>query len=135
MRNEQSYKEARLALRKIVWRALFEDRLQAYWRSTKDTTSGSTGGSSTPEDHRPTGRLGRLSDSAYTSWDAFTSAVQRKIGSACPNGVSPNNLTLGGRVEVFHVLRCIVGPVIESLLLLDRLVWLREELQVSSVSL
>ena len=132
MRNEQSYKEARLALRKIVWRALLEDRLQAHWRSPQDTTSGSTSGSRTPEDDRPTGRLGRLSDSAYATWDAFASAAQRKMGSTCPESMLLNNPVLGGRVEVFHVLRCIVGPVVESLILLDRLVWLREELQVSS---
>ena len=38
------------------------------------------------------------------------------------------------RLEVFHVLRCMAGPAIESLLLLDRYIWLREGLDHDNIS-
>lgn len=33
------------------------------------------------------------------------------------------------RLEVLHALRCILGPLVESIILLDRLAWIREELE------
>ena len=32
------------------------------------------------------------------------------------------------RLAVLHTLRCLLGPLVESMILLDRLVWIREEL-------
>ena len=32
-------------------------------------------------------------------------------------------------LEVLHVLRCLLGPLVESLIVLDRLSWLREMLE------
>jgi len=36
------------------------------------------------------------------------------------------------RLEVLHVLRCLLGPVVESLIVLDRLAWVREALSEMS---
>ena len=32
------------------------------------------------------------------------------------------------RLEVLHTLRCLLGPLVEGMILLDRLIWVREEL-------
>lgn len=36
------------------------------------------------------------------------------------------------RLEVLHILRCLLGPLVESMILLDRLLWVREELQAQT---
>jgi hypothetical protein len=41
---------------------------------------------------------------------------------------------LESALSVLHVLRCIMGPLIETLILLDRYEWIREELNGSGVS-
>ena len=74
------------------------------------------------------GRLGRLNDTAYKDWATFLLAAEKKLGLNL--GDMELDSRMESRLEVFHFLRCILGPVIESFLLLDRKVWMRRELQV-----
>lgn len=72
--------------------------------------------------------LGRLPDSAYTEWETFLAAASRKleIDLSAP-ATDTRDLLLERRLGVLHVLRCLIGPLIESLIILDRVQWLKEE--------
>ncbi|TFK40707.1 methyltransferase domain-containing protein [Crucibulum laeve] len=74
-------------------------------------------------------RLGRLRDGAYTDWEVFLKIAGGKMDV---DFFSEDRLekdgTLERRLEVLHTLRCLLGPAVESLILLDRVRWLREEL-------
>lgn len=109
----------------------------------------------TPENRR----LGKLNDTSYTDWSTFLVSATTKLGISVDDltrrhseGPVPGDelppwilnhgddsegeegvferLRMESRLEVVHVLRCILGPLIESLILLDRYEWLREELGV-----
>lgn len=109
----------------------------------------------TPENRR----LGKLNDTSYTDWSTFLVSATTKLGISVDDltrrhseGQGPGDelppwilnhgddsggeegvferLRMESRLEVVHVLRCILGPLIESLILLDRYEWLREELGV-----
>ncbi|KAI0317648.1 methyltransferase domain-containing protein [Amylostereum chailletii] len=133
------------SIRKVAYRSLLERFVP---------TSASTGPSSVAASN-PKKRLGRLSDSAYTSFPVFLDRASTKLGFQLPalltvNGSSelisataaappmdpgsPVFKSSQRQLEVLHVLRSILGPVIESTIILDRLAWLREALGVSRVS-
>lgn len=107
----------------------------------------------TPENRR----LGKLNDTSYTDWSTFLVSATTKLGISVDDltrrhseGQGPGDelppwilnhgddsggeegvferLRMESRLEVVYVLRCILGPLIESLILLDRYEWLREEL-------
>ncbi|KAI9064648.1 hypothetical protein FKP32DRAFT_1591271 [Trametes sanguinea] len=123
MRSENTARDARLALRKVVWRALVEDVLHpppALAESSRGEPGGTAG--------RRTQRLGRLNDAAYADWETFAGRVRTKLGLR-EGALGRADRATERRIEVFHTLRCIVGPVVESLIMLDRAVWLEEELQ------
>ncbi|KAI0643075.1 methyltransferase domain-containing protein [Trametes meyenii] len=139
-RTEETLRDAKLALRKVVWRALIQDVLDAERRSPSrdDPTSSfpdqsmdglDTMTASAVPEGRGSKRLGRLSDAAYTDWATFAQRVQEKLGLPDSRTPSRGDSALERRIAVFHVLRCIVGPVIESLILLDRAAWMEEELE------
>ncbi|KAF8895306.1 methyltransferase domain-containing protein [Infundibulicybe gibba] len=88
-------------------------------------------------------RLGRLPDSAYASWPTFLATALPRIGvsptlpstpSSTPDTEAPSDpdtpalRVLAARIAVLHTLRCLLGPVVESLILLDRVQALREGL-------
>ncbi|KAI6101970.1 hypothetical protein EV401DRAFT_2092992 [Pisolithus croceorrhizus] len=104
----------------------------------------------TPENRR----LGKLNDASYADWSTFLVSATTKLGidirdltrrhsegAALGDQLPPwilnhgndsereegvfERLRMEGRLEVVHVLRCILGPLIESLILLDRCEWLR----------
>ena len=118
---------ASLAIRKVAWRALLEGVLL---RQTRGSTSepSSESAARPPESSK---RLGRLNDTAYTDWSTFLTTAQRKLGVEFVDEASTErDLALERRLCVFQVLRCIMRPVVESLILLDRQQWLQSELQV-----
>jgi len=89
-------------------------------------------------------RVGKLHDSAYTDFDTFLAAAGAKLNfdfTALRKTQFPDieNTGLVSRLEVLHVLRCILGPAVESLIVVDRLCWLMEvvgeELDVELVNL
>lgn len=101
-------KDAELAIRKVSWRAILDRALDP---SVCER------------------RLGRVNDSAYRDWETFTSVAQEKLG--VDTLTIPRDTRLESQLGVLHFLRCILGPVIESFLLLDRKLWVQRELEVS----
>lgn len=76
-------------------------------------------------------RLGKLHDSAYADFDAFLDVASKKSGLDLTHlrvAATGALEELSGRLEVLHTLRCMLGPAVESLLLLDRILWLKEKL-------
>ncbi|KAH9480556.1 hypothetical protein JR316_0007156 [Psilocybe cubensis] len=103
-------------------------------------------------------RLGRLRDSAYVSWNTFLRAAEQRMGvlfhpddfeaegkgekAEIRDGDNVNERGKGGSDDLrpgrdttlendlaaHHVLRCLLGPVIESAILRDRLTWVRRGL-------
>ena len=129
-RDEKSMADARLAVRKVVWRALMEEQLQNLSAGHLPTEASKPDSESHTNTARPLRKIGRLNDSAYASWDSFVTAVRGKLGPIDTDLICASRAHSESQVAVFHVLRCIVGPVIESFILLDRLAWMREELEV-----
>ncbi len=145
-----------LALRKVTWRALLGKRLQQLqdefesseskpgvalapgrqlpWSRLPPTNSqninlSEIGTGATPELHR----LGRLRDSAYKDWVTFLDIAGKKMGvdfsSATQDVNTGRDLELKRFLEVVHVLRCILGPVVETAFVLDRMAWIDENLE------
>ncbi|KAI0770455.1 methyltransferase domain-containing protein [Fomes fomentarius] len=127
IQSEESLQEAKLAMRKVVWRALVEDELRKVEQDGKHARR-STATASEPNARTARPRLGRLNDAVYADWDTFISTVRGKLGVNAKTVARPD-ARIERRIEVFHTLRCILGPVVESLILLDRLAWVQEELQ------
>lgn len=121
-RTDAALADASLAARKVAWRALLSGIMS---RSTEEQPllSGRT---------HELRRLGRLSDSAYRDWEGFLAIAQEKLDAKLA-GVA-RDCVMESRLEVFHFLRCVLGPVVESFILLDRKQWLQEQLAVSRVS-
>ncbi|KAF9462999.1 methyltransferase domain-containing protein [Collybia nuda] len=120
---------AALSLRKVVWRALLA-RLYADLHPAHPPTSTRPGTGSTPTMQR----LGRLRDAAYLAWPAFLATAGTKVGvdfvaAAANSDTQGRHPLLERRLEVLHVLRCSLGPLIESLIILDRIAWFRTALE------
>jgi hypothetical protein len=182
--------DAKLAIRKVVWRALAGELIspQSQLLSQKEYDISSTSASGPTSLHfgaktndpadqaqyedskrmddlqtfrtgdTPTHRrLGKINSKAYENWEDFLRVAGEKMGvhlsataRSTPLPMTESvNLSLieerqsreteearwkemESRLEVLHVLRCLLGPLVESMILLDRLVWIREELQVQS---
>lgn len=78
-------------------------------------------------------RLGRLRHSAYNNWETFLRISSDRLGLDLH--ATPIDTLLGRRVELLHVLRCLLGPAVESTILLDRLCWMQTALQQDKSSL
>lgn len=84
-------------------------------------------------------RLGKINDKHYSSWEAFLSAAGDKMGidftspsfASLPEWDEQHRRKMETRLATLHVLRCLLGPLVESLILLDRLVWVREQLEAA----
>jgi len=111
----------------VVWRALLQRSLNlSSSSSSEDDPSASTGTGSKPINRR----LGRLPDSAYTDWQTFLRAASIRLGIPSDNidtSLPPTRVD-ESPLEVLHVLRCLLGPFIESLIIKDRVSWVREQL-------
>ena len=89
-------------------------------------------------------KLGKLRDAAYTDWNTFLHIAEQRMRVKFPSDeFDPDETesvaagakdrktereTLERTLEVLHVLRCLVGPVVESTILRDRVEWVRQEL-------
>ncbi|KAF4581533.1 hypothetical protein EYR38_002862 [Pleurotus pulmonarius] len=100
-------------------------------RSAEDGEDESTGSNQVMR------RLGRLADSAYRDWDTFLLKVGEKLGisvqsslAAIPNGevCDSRSLPTATQLETLHVLRCLLGPAVETLIARDRIQWVADEL-------
>ncbi|KAJ3863359.1 hypothetical protein EV359DRAFT_43301 [Lentinula novae-zelandiae] len=137
---------ASLAVRKVVWRALLEcdnssklgfippmeanayiqggtniKDLDPSLSSTSTSHSGKTG--SNLEQGR-LGKIGRFPSRAYDSWATFLGMAEARLGV----DLTPSLAPLARALSIFHVLRCILGPLVESALLEDRVQWVRGQL-------
>ncbi|KAG8762500.1 hypothetical protein FRC12_009008 [Ceratobasidium sp. 428] len=111
-RSTSERERAALARRKIVWRALLARMLHTR-----------------PENAN---RLGRLPDRVYASWETFMNTACAKMGVPLPSGkddevIGAGTESLAFQLELLHVLRALIGPVIESLIVVDRAVYLAEQ--------
>ncbi|KAF5315094.1 hypothetical protein D9619_007015 [Psilocybe cf. subviscida] len=113
-------------------------------KSTEKASAAEAQGQVGPQDHSAPSsgvgatpalrRLGRLRDSAYTAdWESFLREAGARMGIVFEGRVEDRNeieerKVLETQLETLHVLRCIVGPAIESAILRDRQEWLREAL-------
>ncbi|KDQ62250.1 hypothetical protein JAAARDRAFT_170491 [Jaapia argillacea MUCL 33604] len=124
---------AELAMRKVVWRALLGRwpgiGLVEGRKGDKDAEE--KGEDRGPE---PKARLGKLNDAAYTTWPTFLSIASSKMGFDPSSNTDQDQenenerRAMEARLEVLYTIRCLLGPVCESLILLDRERWVREEL-------
>ncbi|KZO96923.1 hypothetical protein CALVIDRAFT_104640 [Calocera viscosa TUFC12733] len=111
-----------LTVRKITYRALLGRLL--HQRSV-----------SLPAD----ARVRRLKDSAYTSWDAYVTAACNRMGIDAQMLGDQSTWTedmerIAAGLSILHILRAKLGPVIESWILLDRYIWLREQLEAPGLA-
>ena len=117
-----SRKSAELAIRKVVYRALIGTLVSPNNISPNANI-----------DHRAL-KIGRLPDTAYSSLQKFISEAERKTGvNVSPfvdddGDLPPQYFDLIARLEVLHALRSRIGPVVESLIIVDRYLYLVENL-------
>lgn len=114
----------------MTYRALLSQRLDPSVRAE-------TGSSGLREVHWSQKRVGRLASSAYRDFNCYlTIAAKRlQVGEAIldtQTHMRPSEGDLQSKLEALYVLRCFMGPVIESYISLDRLLYLQEHLQGSN---
>ncbi|KAJ7725353.1 methyltransferase domain-containing protein [Mycena metata] len=122
-RSPESREDAALALRKVVWRAI----IGARFAKTADDELTKIDGTG---DRPVMRRLGRLNNTIYNDWRTFASAAGKRIGVdfGPDNELDSEETRLISELEVLHVLRCIIGPLVESLIIMDREKWVQEQL-------
>jgi len=118
-----------LSIRKVTYRALLSRRLDPYARAE-------TGSSGLREVHWAPKRVGRLASSAYRDFNGYlTLAAKRlrvdEVMLDTKTRMQPVESHLQSNLEALYVLRCFLGPVIESYIALDRFLYLQEQLQGS----
>lgn len=130
LRTEKSRREAEIAVRKVLYRALLAPVLDSLNVKTKNA--------GLPPAHR----IGKLNNKFYKSFETFLEAASQKLGvdvlgrlddCAKEKVIKLDSTPDARRIEVLHALRCILGPACESLLILDRYLWLEENLQADGV--
>ncbi|KZT20016.1 hypothetical protein NEOLEDRAFT_1151649 [Neolentinus lepideus HHB14362 ss-1] len=155
-RTDQALHAAELAMRKVVYRALLgrwvgllEGKESDSVRRRPAADSESRDGKGTdpqgsrlkqPLDLPPNAtsslpearlrvRLGKLNDTAYSDWATFLRMASEKTGIVFPEEAFHDpEAVLRRRLEILYMMRCLLGPVVESVILLDRLLWMEEQL-------
>ena len=113
--------------RKVAWRALLGGLIP---QSEPFLQTGvlPQGTGETPT-HR---RLGKLNDHAYDNWEGFLKIASDKMGVDLLRSPRIDNENerkkMENRFHVLHTLRCLLGQLVESMILLDRLLFLQEQL-------
>lgn len=84
-------------------------------------------------------RLGRLGDAAYVDWETFLRRAGERMDRCFQaeseidddTAMTMRDVTerqvMESRLEVLHVLRCLLGTLVESLIIMDRVAWIKEE--------
>jgi len=149
-----------LAIKKIVFRAILTQllgkpssvtRKLETWSSDKNSTTGATmpvadclgepDSLATGTEHTP--RLGKLNDRLYDSWPTFLRGVEKKLALKFAEGVF-NEETMGfedetakttfeRKIQALHTMRCLIGSVVESTILRDRVLWVKDALSGSKL--
>lgn len=116
-----------MAIKKVLYRALITPALV---RSEAENAELSTSGFD-----KTKRRIGKLNDKAYTSFENFLAVASKKLGFDIYEKLSnfiiidPRMLAetkIARLIEVLQALRCTLGPAMESLIILDRIIWLWE---------
>jgi hypothetical protein len=115
VRGGEITEEAKLAVRKVVWRALVEGLLGG--ERAKEGEEGEGVGKRK--------RLGKLNSRIYNDWDTFLTIARSRLSpnspSPSPSHPSPErNIPLENQLSALHVLRCLIGVGVESLIVRDR---------------
>ena len=111
--DDESVASFSLALRKVVYRALLQAHLE--------------------RDHNKC-RLGKLNNKAYVDFRTFLHAAAEKMHlklDACSrpgDDLSLEHSAWTRRIEVLHTLRCLLGPLIETVIIQDRYFWMKDTL-------
>lgn len=138
LRDDKAYDDCQLAIKKVIYRALLQIVLQRN-RDQGFRNSSEVDGASDDPGLRGIGetiqnrRLGKLNNAAYQDWQTFVTHALKKMDVKDDElgqiQISVDERRgLEQRLSVLHVLRCLLGPLIESLIILDRYDWLRESL-------
>jgi hypothetical protein len=122
--------ETALSIRKVTYRALLSQRLNPSARVE-------TSSSDLREVHWAQKRVGRLASSAYRDFNHYLAlaAKQLQVGETMldtQTQMRPDESDLQTTLEILYVLRCFMGPAIESYIALDRLLYLQEHLHESN---
>jgi hypothetical protein len=128
-RTPESRTDATLALRKVVWRAIIGARFAKTLQTEEELVKQDGTG-----DRPVMRRLGRLNNTAYTEWETFARAAGERIGVdfGPDNQLNAEEGGLISELEVLHVLRCMIGPLVESLIIIDRAHWVQEQLELDT---
>lgn len=141
LKDEDAIRGAELALRKVVYRALLQPVLQVAAAQSNATADPGT----LPERAVQPGlgetlgnrRLGKLNDKVYQDWPTFLECATDKLGidlaavsTSLPDWFTHEaaRLKTESALFVLQTLRCILGPLIETLILLDRHDWIKDQL-------
>lgn len=119
-----------LSIRKVTYRALLSRRLDPSARAE-------TGSSGLRQVHWAQKRVGRLASSAYRDFNSYLTIATKRLQVRealldTETPMQPDESNLQSKLETLYVLRCFMGPVIESYIALDRLLYLQEHLQESN---
>ena len=100
-------------IKKVAWRAMLEGLISKPLLVTTEKI-----------------RLGKLNGKAYMDWSTFlASATARlRVTPRRPLGESQDE-AMERRLSALHVLRCLLGPCIESLIIWDRYTWAMEAIR------
>ena len=104
-----------VALRKVSWRALLE---------VATAESDDPGGCPTTRN-----QLGKVSNGLYQDWRQSLQVSSAKLCREPIHGMElfPEELArLEKQISTLHTLRCILGSCVESLIIWDRYMWLKE---------
>ncbi|KAF8208594.1 methyltransferase domain-containing protein, partial [Mycena galopus ATCC 62051] len=128
-RTPESRTDAMLAIRKVVWRAIVGARLAKTIKTDEEQEPAKIDGTG---DRPVMRRLGRLNNAVYSDWKTFAALAGKRMGildfGFPDTELDAEEKGLISELEVLHVLRCIIGPAVESLIIMDRKQWVQEHL-------
>jgi len=123
-RTPENRTDAALALRKVVWRALIGARFAKAAAALRTVDGDERGPVDGTGDRPAMRRLGRLNNAVYDDWRTFAGVAGERLGvDFGADELDAGERALGSELEVLHVLRCIVGPLVESVIIMDREEW------------
>ncbi|KAF8654608.1 hypothetical protein AX16_003520 [Volvariella volvacea WC 439] len=138
-----------LAVKKVVWRAILSremarkglsDSVPRLWREKSARENAIAEPIDGDESKKLIGigtspamrRLGKLRDGLYNDWPEFLRVAGERLGVDFSDA-SPPEPALENRLAVLHTLRCLLGPVVETFLIQDRIQFLEEGLRTHPI--
>ena len=115
-----------MSIKKVLYRALITPALAH--AENEDTQDGFD---------KTKRRLGKLNDKYYENFEMFLDSAGKKMDVDLTDKLSKflhrdprtlENSDIARCIEVLQALRCILGPPMESLIILDRIIWLWENI-------